>query len=230
LLCGSLLIVRDDDRPACFEGKENERDKRVKRHRSSALALSAAFGFALLAAGTAPASAHVGAGSAGGLAAGFFHPLTGPDHIVAMVAVGLWGAFLGAPAIWALPILFPMVMAFGGAWGMLGLPLPFVETGVAASGLVLGLMVLLGVEAPLWIAALLVGAFAIFHGYAHGVELPEAAEPLAYSLGFVVATGLLHLCGIGFGSLTKWPIGRVAVRTGGGLIAITGLAYLIGVL
>jgi urease accessory protein len=184
---------------------------------------------AILAAAT-PALAHVGAGDGSGLAAGFLHPLTGPDHIIAMVAVGLWGAFLGAPAIWALPILFPMVMAFGGAIGMLGLPLPFVETGIAASGLVLGLMVLLGVEAPLWIAAVLVGAFAIFHGYAHGRELPEAAEPLAYSLGFVVATGLLHLTGIGFGTLTRWPAGRVAVRTGGGLIAATGFAYLIGVL
>jgi urease accessory protein len=206
------------------------REKRAKRCRSCAWVLSGAIGFVLLAGGAVPALAHVGTGGVGGLTAGFLHPLTGPDHIVAMVAVGLWGAFLGAPAIWALPVLFPMVMAFGGAWGMLGLPLPFVETGVAASGLVLGLMVLLGVEAPLWIAAVLVGAFAIFHGYAHGVELPDAAEPLAYSLGFVVATGLLHLCGIGFGSLTQWPVGRVAVRTGGGLIAITGFAYLIGVL
>ncbi len=178
----------------------------------------------------APALAHAGSGAGHGLVAGFLHPLTGPDHIIAMVAVGLWGAFLGAPAIWALPILFPMVMAFGGAFGMLGLPLPFVETGIAASGLVLGLMVLLGVRAPLWVAALLVGAFAIFHGYAHGRELPEAAEPLAYSLGFVVATGLLHLAGIGFGTLTRWPVGRVAVRTGGGLIAATGFAYLIGVI
>ncbi len=209
--------------------------KRVTQHLPSTWLLPTwllpgAIAFGLIAAGASPALAHAGTGAAGGLMAGFLHPLTGPDHIIAMVAVGLWGAFLGAPAIWALPVLFPMVMAFGGAWGMLGLPLPFVETGIAVSGLVLGLMVLLGVEAPLWIAALLVGAFAIFHGYAHGVELPEAAEPLAYSLGFVVATGLLHLIGIGFGSLTKWKAGRIAVRTGGGLIAITGLAYLTGVL
>jgi urease accessory protein len=123
-----------------------------------------------------------------------------------------------------------MVMAFGGAWGMLGFPLPYAETGVAASGLVLGLMVLFSVEAPLWIAAILTGGFAVFHGYSHGVELPETAAPLAYSLGFVVATGLLHLIGIGFGSLTQWKAGRVAVRAGGGLIAVTGLAYLAGIL
>jgi urease accessory protein len=98
---------------------------------------------------TVSAAAHTGQSNFGGLAAGFLHPLTGPDHIVAMVAVGLWGAFLSAPAIWALPILFPMVMAFGGAWGMLGFPLAYAEMGVAASGLVLGLMVLFGVEAPL---------------------------------------------------------------------------------
>ena len=163
------------------------------------------------------------------LAAGFLHPLSGPDHIIAMVAVGLWGAFLGPPALWALPILFPMGMAFGGAFGMLGLPLPRVETGIALSGLVLGLMVLLGARAPLWIAALLVGSFAIFHGYAHGKELPEAVQPLAYSLGFVVATGLLHLIGIGFGSLIRWPAGYIAVRAGGGLIAMAGFGYLIGV-
>jgi urease accessory protein len=177
-----------------------------------------------------PAFAHTGSGDGSGLAAGFLHPLTGPDHIIAMVAVGLWGAFLGPPALWALPVVFPMVMAFGGAAGMLGLPLPYVETGIALSGLCLGLMVLFGVKAPLWIAAILIGAFAMCHGYAHGVELPEAAEPLAYSLGFVVATGLLHLIGIGLGSLTRWPAGLVAVRTGGGVIALTGFAYLIGVL
>jgi urease accessory protein len=147
-----------------------------------------------------------------------------------MVAVGLWGAFLGTTAIWVLPVIFPMVMALGGAWGMLGLPLPFAETGVATSGVVLGLMVLFGVRAPLWCAGLLVGAFAVFHGYSHGVELPEAAQPLAYSLGFVVATGLLHLLGIGFGFLIKWPLGRLAVRASGGFIAATGLAYLTGTL
>ena len=121
-----------------------------------------------------PALAHTGS-SAGGFVGGFAHPLFGPDHVVAMVAVGLWGAFLGAPAIWLLPIVFPLVMAFGGVIGILGVPLPGVETAIALSAVVLGTMVALAARPPLWIAALLVGAFAIFHGHAHGAELPPGS-------------------------------------------------------
>ncbi len=121
------------------------------------------------------AFAHTGE-SAGGFLAGLAHPVFGPDHVVAMVAVGLWGAFLGPPAIWLLPIVFPLVMAAGGVLGILGVPLPAVETGIASSAIVLGLMVALAARPPLWIAAVLVGAFAIFHGYAHGKELPDGAE------------------------------------------------------
>ena len=150
----------------------------------------------------------------------------GPDHVVAMVAVGLWGAFLGAPAIWLLPIVFPLVMAFGGVVGILGVPLPGVEIGIAVSAIVLGLMVALAAQPPLWIAAVLVGAFAIFHGHAHGAELPPGANAVAYSVGFVVATGLLHLAGISFGLLARWPAGRVAVRTAGGAIALAGVVFL----
>src|SRR5947207_15357706 len=117
-----------------------------------------------------PALAHTGEGT-GGLLAGLAHPLFGPDHVVAMVAVGLWGAFLGAPAIWVLPIVFPLVMAAGGVIGILGVPLPGVETGIALSAIVLGMMVALAAKPPLPIAAVLVGVFAIFHGYAHGAEL-----------------------------------------------------------
>src|SRR3954454_21205344 len=117
-----------------------------------------------------PALAHTGEG-AGGFLGGLAHPVFGPDHVVAMVAVGLWGAFLGAPAIWLLPVVFPLVMAFGGVLGIMGVPIPAVETGIAASAVVLGLMVALRARPPLWIAAALVGAFAIFHGYAHGREL-----------------------------------------------------------
>jgi urease accessory protein len=156
------------------------------------------------------------------------HPVLGPDHVIAMVAVGLWGAFLGKPAIWLLPIVFPMVMAFGGALGVAGVPVPAVETGIAVSAIVLGAMVAFAVRPPIWVAAVIVGAFAIFHGHAHGTELPGAANPLAYSLGFVIATGLLHLCGIAFGTLTHWPAGKVAVRAGGGLIALGGFAFLFG--
>jgi urease accessory protein len=181
---------------------------------------------ALLAA-TAPAFAHTGEGT-GGFLAGLMHPVFGPDHVVAMVAVGLWGAFLGAPAIWMLPIVFPLVMALGGVLGILGLPIPAVETGIASSAVVLGLMVALAARPPLWAAAVLVGAFAIFHGYAHGKELPDGANAVAYSVGFVIATGLLHLCGIAFGLLTRWPLGQLAVRAAGGAIAATGVAYLGG--
>ena len=172
------------------------------------------------------AFAHVGDGLTGGFVGGFEHPLFGPDHVVAMVAVGLWGAFLGAPAIWLLPIVFPLVMAFGGALGILGVPVPAVETGIAVSAIVLGLMVALAARPPLWIAAVLVGAFAIFHGHAHGAELPPGADAVAYSLGFVVATGMLHLCGIAFGLLTRWPAGRIAVRAAGGAIALAGAVFL----
>jgi urease accessory protein len=173
-----------------------------------------------------PALAHNGDSIASGFAGGFAHPLFGPDHIVAMVAVGLWGAFLGAPAIWLLPIVFPVVMAFGGVLGILGVEIPWVETGIAASAVVLGLMVAFGVRAPLAVAAVLVGAFAIFHGHAHGTELPAAADAIAYSVGFVVATGLLHLAGIAFGSLTRWPAGQIAVRAAGGAIALAGVIFL----
>ena len=174
------------------------------------------------------AGAHEGGGVAGGFYSGFVHPMLGWDHVAAMVAVGLWGAFLGNPAIWVLPVVFPMVVAIGGALGVAGVPLPGVETGIATSAVVLGLMVALAARPPLWVAALIVAVFAIFHGYAHGAELPEAANPLAYSLGFVIATGLLHLSGIAFGLLARWPAGRLAVRTGGGLIALAGVGFLTG--
>ena len=174
-----------------------------------------------------PALAHTGEGT-GGFLAGLAHPVFGPDHVVAMIAVGLWGAFLGQPAIFLLPIVFPLVMAFGGVLGILGAPLPAVETGIASSAIVLGVMVALAARPPLWIAAVLVGAFAIFHGYAHGRELPDGANAVAFSAGFVIATGLLHLTGIAFGLLTRWPAGRLAVRGAGGVVALVGLAYLGG--
>jgi urease accessory protein len=181
----------------------------------------------LLATACMPASAHTGSMS-GGFIGGFAHPLFGPDHVVAMVAVGLWGAFLGAPAIWLLPIVFPLVMALGGAIGILGVPLPGVETGIAVSAIVLGLMVALAAKPPLPVAAAIVGAFAIFHGHAHGAELPPGVDAVAYSIGFVVATGLLHLGGVAFGLLARWPAGRIAVRSAGGAIALAGVVFLSG--
>jgi urease accessory protein len=175
-----------------------------------------------------PALAHTGSGS-GGFVGGFTHPMFGPDHVVAMVAVGLWGTFLGPPAIWLLPVIFPLVMAGGGVLGILGTPLPGVEIGIAISAIVLGLMVALAARPPLWVAAVLVGAFAIFHGHAHGNELPPGTDAIAFSVGFVVATGLLHLSGIAFGLLARWPAGRITVRAAGGAIALAGIAFLSGI-
>jgi len=172
-----------------------------------------------------PAWAHSG-DVMGGFVGGLKHPVLGPDHVAAMVAVGLWGAFLGSPAIVLLPVVFPLVMALGGALGILGVPLPGAEIGIAISALLLGLAVLFAVRPPLWMAAVLVGVFAIFHGHAHGAELPAGADALAYSIGFVVATGLLHLAGIAIGVLARWPAGRLAVRSAGGLIALAGVIFL----
>lgn len=184
-------------------------------------------GVAALALG-GPAAAHTGEGL-GGLSAGLLHPITGPDHVVAMVAVGLWGGILGRPAVWLLPIVFPLVMAVAGAAGVVGVPLPGVEPGIALSGVVLGLAVLLAWRPPLWVATLLVGVFAVFHGHAHGAELPAAANPALYALGFVVATGALHVLGVAIGLLWRWATGRVAVRAAGGAIAVAGAAFLTGV-
>ncbi len=175
-----------------------------------------------------PALAHTGEGINSGFASGFWHPILGWDHVVAMVAVGMWGAFLGTPALWILPVVFPLVMAIGGALGIVGVPLPAVETGIALSGVVLGLLVAFAVRAPLWVAALIVGVFAIFHGHAHGAELPEAFSAYGYAVGFVVGTGLLHLLGICIGFLTRTGAGTMVVRATGGLVALVGVAFLTG--
>jgi urease accessory protein len=172
-----------------------------------------------------PAFAHTGDLS-GGFLGGFTHPLFGPDHVVAMVAVGLWGAFLGPPPMFVLPIVFPLVMAVGGVLGIIGVPLPAAELAIAASAIVLGLMVASAARPPLWVAATIVAAFAIFHGYAHGAELPAGTDAAAYSIGFVTATGFLHLAGIGLGLTVRWPAGRMGVRGTGAAIACAGLLFL----
>jgi urease accessory protein len=181
---------------------------------------------ALLGGFASSALAHVQSGLAAGFLTGFLHPISGLDHVLAMVAVGLWGAQLGAPAIWLLPVTFPIVMAFGGLLGLLGVPLPGVEFGIAASAILLGAAVMTERRAPLYIAAALVGLFAIFHGHAHGTELPPGQSGLLYSLGFVVATGCLHAIGIAIGAVHRWPAGRVALRVAGGGIGIAGIFFL----
>ncbi len=186
----------------------------------------ALFGLIVMALIPAPAQAHEGTGLAGGFIAGVSHPLSGSDHMLAMISVGLWGAFLGRPLNTALPMLFPVAMAFGAGVAMLGVPLPPVELGIAVSVLVLGAMILFAVRAPIVVACAVVAVFALFHGYAHGAELPSAADPIGYSAGFVLCTGMLHLFGIALGTLRAWPKGTVALRGAGGAIAIAGVAFL----
>lgn len=173
-----------------------------------------------------PAWAHDGAGLAGGFLSGFLHPLGGLDHLLAMVSVGLWGAFLGRPLVIALPVVFPALMAVGGVLGMANAPMPPVEIGIAVSVLVLGAAIAGAIRAPVWAASLIVAVFAIFHGYAHGQELPSTADPVGYSVGFVLATGLLHVAGIGLGLLNTRPGGMVITRSMGGLVTLAGGYFL----
>jgi len=174
---------------------------------------------------TAPLYAHVQEGAAAGFLTGLKHPISGLDHVLAMIAVGLWGAQLGAPAVWTLPVTFPMVMAVGGFLGLVGVPLPGVEIGVAASAILLGAMVMTEARPPLAVAAALVAFFAIFHGYAHGAELPPGQSGLTYSIGFVMATGCLHGVGIAIGLVHRWPAGRVALRAAGAVVALAGVYF-----
>ena len=168
------------------------------------------------------ASAHEQVGAAAGFVTGLGHPISGLDHVLAMIAVGLWGAQLGAPAIWLLPVTFPMVMACGGFLGLVGLPLPGVEVGIAVSALLLGAMVAGEARPPLPLAAALVALFAVFHGHAHGAELPAGQSGLTYSIGFVAATGSLHGVGIAIGLIHRWSWGRGALRAAGAAVAAAG--------
>jgi urease accessory protein len=175
---------------------------------------------------TFPASAHVERGQGAGFVTGFHHPWSGFDHVLAMIAVGIWGAQLGPPAIWLLPVTFPLVMAFGGFLGLIGAHLPGVEFGIAASALLLGVMVCLEARPKLIWAAVLVGIFGLYHGHAHGTELPPGQSGMLYSMGFVVATGCLHAVGIGLGLVHPLPAGRWALRAAGACIAMMGLFFL----
>jgi urease accessory protein len=169
---------------------------------------------------------HIGTGLPGGFESGFIHPFSGIDHLLAMVSVGLWGAFLGRPLIYVLPVIFPAIMVAGAILGMFGVPLPPVEIGIALSVLVLGGGIALSVKAPVWAACIVVAVFAVFHGYAHGKELPSAADPIAYSVGFVLATGLLHVSGICLGLLNELPRGIAVTRSMGAIIAVFGVWFL----
>lgn len=175
---------------------------------------------------TTPALAHAPGGAVGGLASGFSHPLLGFDHLLAMFAVGLWGSQIGGRAVWSLAVVFPLVMALGGIAGVRGIGIGPVEVGIAASVFVLGLAIVMRWRAPEVVGLVIVGAFALYHGHAHGTELPTAADPVAYGVGFVISTGLIHVAGIVFGLV----VGRLAdgwvARGAGGTIAVFG-AYLL---
>jgi urease accessory protein len=172
------------------------------------------------------AEGHLRKGEASGFLSGVHHPISGLDHVLAMIAVGLWGAQLGAPAIWVLPVAFPMVMALGGMMGLLGIPLPGTEYGIAASMILLGGVVLFELKPPLWVAAVLVSFFAIFHGHAHGTELPPGQDGLLYSMGFVCATGCLHGIGVSIGLVHRWTWGQMFLRLSGGFISAMGMYFL----
>jgi len=176
------------------------------------------------------AMAHVEGGAAGGLLSGLGHPVSGLDHVLAMVAVGVWGAQLGRPAIWLLPVIFPLLMALGGFAGLMGWNLPAIEVGIALSAVVLGALILGQVRLPLAIAVLIVAFFAVFHGHAHGTEMSSGANAMLYSIGFVIATGLLHAAGIALGVIHRWDTGRVILRAAGSVVLCGGLYFLWGAL
>jgi urease accessory protein len=171
------------------------------------------------------AFAHIGDHSHMSFTEGLLHPFSGLDHVLAMVAVGLWASQLGGRALWLLPLTFPVVMAVGAALGFGGAPLAWIEVGIAASVVVLGAMVALRVRPSLAVSVPLIGLFALLHGYSHGVELPAESSALSYGAGFIVATGVLHLIGLGL-SFNRLPV-RFAARTAGGAIAVLGVALLV---
>lgn len=171
--------------------------------------------------------AHTIGTNAGGFLSGLEHPVFGPDHLLAMFAVGLWGAQIGGRSVWELPVAFPLIMTFGGILGIIGVPLPYTEILIAASMVVLGLAVAFAWRPASWLSIAVVGAFAIFHGHAHGVELPSSANPFAYALGFVIATGLIHIAGIGFGLVLGNMMDGKVSRAAGAAISLAGAYYLL---
>jgi urease accessory protein len=174
-----------------------------------------------------PAAAHIIQGEEGGFGSGFEHPLTGPDHFLAMFAVGIWGAQMGGRSVWTLPVTFPMIMVVGGIVGMLGLPLPGIEIGIALSIIALGLAIAFAWRPAEWIALVLISYFALCHGYAHGTELPLSADPADYAIGFVMATGMIHLFGIGVGLALNKPMHGRLSQALGALIGLGGVYFLV---
>ena len=186
-----------------------------------------AFAMAVLAA--TPALAHTGAGTVSGFASGFGHPIGGLDHLLAMVAVGILASQQGGKSVWLLPLSFVGMMIVGGILGVANVALPFVELGIVGSVIVLGAVIALGKHLPTGAAMALVGLFAVFHGHAHGTEMPATASGIEYGIGFAVATAALHAIGLGLGMSGKKLAEKaapVAVRAGGGAIAAAGVFLL----
>lgn len=192
--------------------------------KSGALALAAA-------ALPAVAYAHTGIGETAGFVHGFSHPISGLDHILAMIMVGILAFQLGDRAVWAVPTTFVLVMALGGALGIAGINVPLVEIGIALSVIVLGAIVALNIRASTAVAMGIVGLFAIFHGHAHGAEMPENAGGAAYAAGFMIATALLHMAGLGF-LIARFGErqGAFVIRTAGSLAAVAGVGILTGLI
>ncbi len=191
--------------------------------RMAALSAGTALAAAALGGGT-PALAHTGMEHAHSFASGFAHPWTGFDHVLAMVAVGLWAGLAGGRALWAWPAAFVGVMLAGGALGIAGVAVPMVESGILASIIALGVLVLAAARLPVALGALLVGAFAVLHGHAHGTELPAEAVAVTYAAGFALATATLHGLGLGLTWLCRGGRGALLVRGAGAAVAAAGIA------
>lgn len=173
------------------------------------------------------ALAHPGHDGAGGLAHGFVHPVTGIDHVLAMIAVGVLAAQYGGRALWLVPLSFLVAMAAAGAIGMAGIPVQIVEAGIGLSVVVLGLMIAFQIKPPTLVAMVVVGFFALFHGYAHGSEMPGGLAGLSFAAGFLGATALLLGAGVGLGVLLQQrTLSRRLIQAGGGAMALIGIAVL----
>jgi urease accessory protein len=189
------------------------------------IASAAVVGLAL----ATPAFAHTGVGAHGhGFAAGFLHPLMGLDHMLAMLGVGVWAAQLGKRAVWLVPAAFVAVMVAGAGLALSGIAMPMVEFGIAGSVLAIGALIAFGTRLPVGVAMGLVGLFALFHGHAHGTELPGFAHPAAYGAGFVAATALLHAGGVAIAFLVRRHAARLPFRIAGAAMAAVGGGLLLG--
>jgi urease accessory protein len=237
-----MIAFLDDERALAVDWRDLRKKTAAKpscvattahRHQSRGTAMKMKLASVLLvlpmAIFPAVAFAHTGLGATSGFMHGVSHPISGLDHLLAMIMVGVLAWQMGGRALWLVPATFVAVMAAGGALGVAGVDVPYVETGIALSVIVLGVAVAFGVKPPVVAAVAVVGMFAVFHGHAHGAEMPENAGGLAYALGFTLATASLHATGIGVGFLIgRASEGSILVRGAGALAAAAGVGILTG--